>query len=68
MTRMMAPNGDLGTIPDDKVQEAIAAGFRVMTSDDMRQMYNSMFLQHALFKDQHKKAQAKFQRRSRRRR
>lgn len=57
MTRMMSPDGSLGQIPEENVPAAEAAGFRVMTDDDMKLMYNRLFLEHALFKDQRKKAQ-----------
>lgn len=56
MIRMMSPDGTLGEIPEENVVSAQADGFRVMTDDDMKLMYNRIFLEHALFQDQRKKA------------
>lgn len=55
MTRIMAPTGVLGYVPEDQLQAALAAGARVMTPEDMRTLRQSVFMEHGLFKDRHKK-------------
>lgn len=58
---MMSPDGTLGEVPDEQVPEAQMAGFRAMTSADMRQMYQNIFMQHSLIQHQEKEALKKFQ-------
>jgi hypothetical protein len=60
----MSPTGELGTVPADKLAEAIAAGARVMTSEDMRQLRQEIFMEHSVFKDEHQRPQRKRKRRS----
>jgi hypothetical protein len=52
--RVLAPTGELGFVPKDQVEAAVAAGARVMTPDDMRQLRQEIFMQHGIFKDEHK--------------
>ena len=52
--RVLAPTGELGYIPEEQVEEAVAAGAKVMNSDDMRQLRQEIFMQHGIFKDAHK--------------
>ena len=52
--RILAPDGNLGMIPEDHVEAAIAAGGRVMTPELMREMRQAVFMEHAIFKDQRK--------------
>ena len=63
MTRMMAPDGTLGTVPQDQVEAAIAAGGKVMNPESMREMRQAVFMEHTLFKDrkatERNKAQAR---------
>jgi hypothetical protein len=51
--RIMAPTGELGYVPPEKVDEAIAAGARLMTPDDMRILRQQVFMEHGLFKEAH---------------
>jgi hypothetical protein len=51
--RVMAPTGELGHVAEAQLEEALAAGAKLMTSDDMRKLRQDVFMQHALFKDQH---------------
>lgn len=51
----MAPTGQLGYVPKDKLEEAIAAGARVMTPEDMRVLRQQIFMEHGLFKQEHKR-------------
>ncbi len=53
--RIMAPTGQLGYVPEAKLDEALAAGARVMTSDDMRTLRQQVFMEHAVFKEKHQK-------------
>jgi hypothetical protein len=53
--RIMAPTGKLGYVPEEKLQDALAAGARVMTSDDMRTLRQQVFMEHGLFKQAHKR-------------
>ena len=53
--RIMAPTGQLGYVPEEKLEEAIAAGARVMTPEDMRVLRQQVFMEHGLFKDTHKR-------------
>jgi len=59
MTRIMAPTGQLGYVPEDKLQEALAAGARVMNSDDMRTLRQQIFMEHGLFQQAHKRPEPK---------
>lgn len=52
MIRVMAPDGTLGMLPEDKAQRAVAAGGRIMTPELMREMRQAVFMEHAIFKDQ----------------
>lgn len=60
---MMSPDGTLGDVPEHDVDAAKLAGFRVMTSADLRQMYQNIFMQHSLIQEKEKQALAKFQKR-----
>ena len=61
--RMMSPDGILCDIPEDQVQAATEAGARVMTKQDLAAMFNRIFMDHVLFKENEKKLMAKFQKR-----
>jgi len=52
----MSPTGELGTIPAENLAEAVKAGARVMTADDMRELRQEIFMQHAVFKDEHQRS------------
>jgi hypothetical protein len=58
---MMSPDGSLGDVPDDQVAAAQAEGFRVMTSDDLRAMYQRIFMQHSLLQEKDRELARKFQ-------
>ena len=53
----MAPTGELGYVPQEQLEAAIAAGARVMTPEAMRQLRQEVFMQHMIFKDEHKRVQ-----------
>ena len=53
--RIMAPTGELGYVPADKVDEAIKAGARLMTPEDMRVLRQQVFMEHGLFQERHKR-------------
>lgn len=61
MIRMMAPDGTLGNVPDEHVSAAVEAGGRVMTSADLKQMYQNLFMQHVMFKDKQAKVRKSFE-------
>lgn len=50
--RILAPTGELGYIPADQVDAAVADGAVVMTPEKMRELRQDVFMQHMLFKDQ----------------
>jgi hypothetical protein len=51
--RVLAPTGRLGYVPEESLEEVLAAGAKVMNSDDMRQLRQEVFMQHGIFKEQH---------------
>lgn len=55
----MAPTGQLGYVPEEKLQEALDAGARVMTSEDMRTLRQQVFMEHAVFKEKHQRPEPK---------
>lgn len=57
--RIMAPTGELGYVPQENLEEALAAGARVMTPDDMRALRQQVFMEYGLFKDAHKRPDPK---------
>lgn len=59
--RVMAPDGTLGEVPAENVQAAIAAGGRVMTPSDLRNMYHQIFMEHSLFQEKQRKVERQFQ-------
>jgi len=59
MIRIMAPTGQLGYVPENEVEAAVAAGAKVFTADDMRALRERVFMEHLTFKDQHKKPERK---------
>jgi hypothetical protein len=46
---MMSPDGTLGEIPGEKVEAAIAAGFKEMTDADMAHLYNRAEIERKFF-------------------
>lgn len=55
--RMMSPDGTIGEIPEDKVQEATLAGFKVLTNADLAHIFNRQELERRFFE---KRFAAKF--------
>ena len=53
--RVLSPTGRIGFIPEENLQAALEAGAKVITADDMRQMRQEIFMQHGVFKDEHKR-------------
>lgn len=51
----MSPTGALGDVPDDKIEDAKAAGFKLMTQDDMQRMHNRLFFAQKFFDQAHPK-------------
>jgi len=58
--RMMSPDGSLGEVPVEQVDAAQAQGFRVMTDQDLADMYQRTFMTHMLLKDRDEKLKRKF--------
>lgn len=55
MPNMMSPDGDLGQVPEEHVPDALAAGFKVMTQNDLQRMHNRLFLAQKFFEQKHPK-------------
>jgi hypothetical protein len=54
--RILAPTGQLGSVPEEKLSEAIEAGAVVMTPQKMREMRQAIFMEHGVFNERnHKK-------------
>jgi hypothetical protein len=53
--RMMHPDGTMCNIPESAVSEAEAAGYKVMTDNDMTQMFNRIAMADRLFQRDWKK-------------
>lgn len=53
--RIMAPTGQIGFVPQEKLEEALAAGATLMTPEKMRELRQEVFMEHGLFQDQHKR-------------
>jgi hypothetical protein len=51
--RILAPTGVLGTVPEEKLEEAVAAGAVVMTPEKMREMRQAIFMEHTVFDEKH---------------
>lgn len=52
---MMSPDGEVGEIPDESLQAAQDAGYRVMTDEDMRIMFNKIAMADRIFQRDWKK-------------
>ena len=53
--RVLAPTGEIGYVPEEFLEEAIAAGAKVLTAEEMKQMRQEIFMQHAIFKEKHQR-------------
>ncbi len=62
--RILAPTGELGSIPEDQVEAAVAAGAKVMTPADMRALRQSVFMEHTVFDERNRKPTTRRQRKS----
>lgn len=51
--RVLAPTGELGYVPEEQLTEALAAGAKLMTPEDMRVLRQEIFMQHGIFREQH---------------
>lgn len=51
--RILAPTGEIGFVPEEQLLEALAAGAKLMTADDMRALRQEIFMQHNVFKETH---------------
>lgn len=51
--RVLAPTGEIGYVPEEHLLEALAAGAKVLTPDDMRALRQEIFMQHGIFKQEH---------------
>lgn len=56
---MVSTTGHLGYIPEDKVEEAKADGFRVIGPDEMRALRQQIFMEHGLFQQRNAKPQGR---------
>lgn len=54
----MAPNGDVGQVPEDQVEAAVAAGGRVMSKADMSKLFNRLFFAQKFFEEKHPKVKS----------
>jgi hypothetical protein len=52
--RIMSPQGHLGRVPEEKVEQALAAGGQIMTPEKMRELRQAIFMEHGLFQDRRK--------------
>jgi hypothetical protein len=64
MVRMVSTTGRLGFVPEEKVEEAKADGLRVIGVDEMKDMRQQIFMEHAIFKEQRKPAPSRHKRKS----
>ena len=62
--RLISPTGEIGYVPEDQVEEAIAAGAQMMTPEKMRELRQAVFMEHGLFKHEHKPIEKPRKRRS----
>jgi hypothetical protein len=53
--RILAPTGEIGFVPAEQLEEAIAAGAKVVTPELMKEMRQEIFMQHAIFRDKHQR-------------
>ena len=61
--RMMSPDGALGEVPDVGVEAAQAAGFRLMSKQDLADMYQRTFMTHTLIQQKERDLANKFKKR-----
>ena len=57
-SRILAPTGEIGYVPEEKLAETLAAGAVVLTPEKMRDLRQAIFMEHAVFKDRHQQKQA----------
>jgi hypothetical protein len=62
--RVIGTDGNFYRIPQEHVPAAVEAGGRVMTPDDMRALRQTVFMEHGIFKEAHKKPEGRRQRKS----
>lgn len=53
MVRILAPTGAIGTVPAESLQDALDAGAKVLSPDEMRQLRQATFMEHQVFKEKH---------------
>jgi hypothetical protein len=53
--RIMAPTGELGTIPEEQLESALAAGATLMTPEKMRELRQQVFMEDQLFRETHRR-------------
>ena len=64
MVRMVSTTGRLGFVPEDKVEEAKADGLRVIGTEEMKDLRQQIFMEHAIFKEQRKPVPPRHKRKS----
>ena len=55
MIRALAPSGEIGEIPEEELEAALAEGFRVMPDSEMAALYNRQEIERRWFEQQWKK-------------
>lgn len=55
-TRLLAPTGELGTVPEEKLAEALEAGAKVMSPEAMRELRQTTFMAHTLLQEKQRPA------------
>lgn len=53
--RILAPTGELGFVPEENLEAAIADGAKPMSPADMRTLRQEIFMQHQVFKSEHER-------------
>lgn len=53
--RILAPGGEIGFVPEEQLDAAVAAGAIVLTPEKMREMRQAIFMEHNLFQSKQRK-------------
>lgn len=56
--RILAPGGDVGYVPAELLDQALAAGATLLPPDKMREMRQAIFMEHNLFESKKAKPRA----------
>ncbi len=55
MQTLISPEGTIGQMPEEQVESALQAGFKMMTRGDLQRLYNRLFLAQKFFEAKHPK-------------